>query len=152
VKLQKTENYYLADQQKEMPKVDAELYFHIDEKNNQVDLTDKGLQMITKSGEDPEFFVLPDISIKLGELDKDTLMNADEKLHRKEAILNEYSIKADRIHTVQQLLKAYTLFDKDVEYVVLDGQVKIVDEQTGRILDGADILMDYTRRLKRKKM
>ena len=136
VKLQKAENYYLADQQKEMPKVDAELYFHIEEKSNQVDLTDKGLQMITKSGEDPDFFVLPDISLKLGDLDKDTLMDADEKLHRKEAILNEYSIKADRIHTVQQLLKAYTLFDKDVEYVVMEGQVKIVDEQTGRILDG----------------
>jgi preprotein translocase subunit SecA len=136
VKLQKAENYYLADQQKEMPKVDAELYFNIDEKNNQVDLTDKGLSMITKSGEDPEFFVLPDIAIKLGELDKDIQMDADEKLHRKEAILNEYAIKADRIHTVQQLLKAYTLFDKDVEYVVIDGQVKIVDEQTGRIMDG----------------
>jgi len=136
VKLQKSENYYLADQQKEMPKVDAELYFHIDEKNNQVDLTDKGLQMITKSGEDPEFFVLPDIGVKLGELDKDVSIHADEKLHKKEAILNEYSIKADRIHTVQQLLKAYTLFDIDIEYVVLEGQVKIVDEQTGRILEG----------------
>ena len=136
VKLQKTENYYLADQQKEMPKVDAELFFNIDEKNNQVDLTDKGLAMITKSGEDPEFFVLPDISLKLAALDKDTLMDPDEKLHKKEAILNEYAIKADRIHTVQQLLKAYTLFDKDIEYVVIDGQVKIVDEQTGRIMDG----------------
>ncbi|MEO6001411.1 MAG: preprotein translocase subunit SecA [Chitinophagaceae bacterium] len=136
VKLQKTENYYLADQQKEMPKVDAELYFHIDEKNNQVDLTDKGLQMITKSGEDPEFFVLPDISVKLGELDKDAVLDDEEKLHKKEAILNEYAIKADRIHTVQQLLKAYTLFDIDIEYVVMEGQVKIVDEQTGRILDG----------------
>lgn len=136
VKLQKTENYYLADQQKEMPKVDAELYFHIDEKNNQVDLTDKGLQMITKSGEDPDFFVLPDIAVKLGELDKDIELVDDEKLHKKEQILNEYSIKADRIHTVQQLLKAYTLFDIDVEYVVMEGQVKIVDEQTGRILDG----------------
>jgi preprotein translocase subunit SecA len=136
VKLQKTENYYLADQQKEMPRVDAELYFNIDEKNNQVDLTDKGLQMITRSGEDPDFFVLPDIAVKLGELDQDTRMDPEEKLHKKEAILNEYSIKADRIHTVQQLLKAYTLFDKDVEYVVMDGQVKIVDEQTGRILDG----------------
>ncbi len=136
VKLQKTENYYLADQQKEMPKVDEELFFHIDEKNNQVDLTDKGLTMITKSGEDPEFFVLPDIAVRLGELDKDTQMDPDEKLHRKEAILNEYAIKADRIHTVQQLLKAYTLFDKDIEYVVIDGQVKIVDEQTGRIMDG----------------
>ncbi len=136
VKLQKTENHYLADQQKEMPKVDAELFFHIDEKNNQVDLTDKGLQMITKSGEDPDFFVLPDIAMKLGELDKDSSIIDDEKLHKKEVILNEYSVKADRIHTVQQLLKAYTLFDIDVEYVVMEGQVKIVDEQTGRILDG----------------
>ncbi len=136
VKLQKTENYYLADQQKEMPKVDSELFFHIDEKNNQVDLTDMGLQMITKSGEDPEFFVLPDISVKLGELDKDASLTDEEKLHRKETILNDYSIKADRIHTVQQLLKAYTLFDIDIEYVVMEGQVKIVDEQTGRILDG----------------
>jgi preprotein translocase subunit SecA len=135
VRLQKSENYYLADQQKEMPKVDAELYFHIDEKNNQVDLTDKGIQMITREGEDPDFFILPDIAIKLADIEKDT-MPTEEKLLRKEALLNEYSVKADRIHTVQQLLKAYTLFDKDVEYVVLDGQVKIVDEQTGRILDG----------------
>ena len=135
VKLQKTENYYLADQQKEMPKVDEELFFHIDEKNNSVDLTDKGIQMITREGEDPEFFVLPDIGIKLADIEKSDA-GTDEKLQSKEALLNEYAIKADRIHTVQQLLKAYTLFDKDIEYVVLDGQVKIVDEQTGRILDG----------------
>ncbi len=135
VKLQKAENYYLADQQKEMPKVDAELFFHIDEKNNSVDLTDKGIQMITKEGEDPEFFIIPDIGIKLADIEKSEL-SAEEKLQNKEALLNEYAVKADRIHTVQQLLKAYTLFDKDVEYVVLDGQVKIVDEQTGRILDG----------------
>ncbi len=135
VKLQKAENYYLADQQKEMPKVDAELFFHIDEKNNSVDLTDKGIQMITREGEDPEFFVLPDIGIKLADIEKSDA-DPEEKLQSKEALLNEYAIKADRIHTVQQLLKAYTLFDKDVEYVVLDGQVKIVDEQTGRILDG----------------
>jgi preprotein translocase subunit SecA len=135
VKLQKTENYYLSDQQKNMPKVDEELYFHIDEKNNQVELTDKGITLITKSGEDPEFFILPDIGVKLAEIDKGEL-SADEKLHQKETLLNEYAIKADRIHTVQQLLKAYTLFENDVEYVVLDGQVKIVDEQTGRILDG----------------
>ena len=134
VRLQKSENYYLADQQKEMPKVDAELFFSIDEKNNSVDLTDKGIQMITREGEDPEFFVLPDIGVKLAEIEKDEA--SDDKLLRKEALLNEYAVKADRIHTVQQLLKAYTLFDKDVEYVVLDGQVKIVDEQTGRILDG----------------
>ena len=136
VKLQKAENYYLADQQREMPKVDEELFFHIDEKNNQVELTDKGIQSITRAGEDPEFFVLPDIGIHLNEIEKNESLSADEKLAQKEAVLAEYSIKADRIHTVQQLLKAYTLFDKDVEYVVMDGQVKIVDEQTGRILDG----------------
>jgi preprotein translocase subunit SecA len=135
VKLQKTENYYLADQQKEMPKVDAELFFHIDEKNNSVDLTDKGIQMITREGEDPEFFVLPDIGIKLAEIERGE-PGGEDRLQQKEALLNDYAIKADRIHTVHQLLKAYTLFDKDVEYVVLDGQVKIVDEQTGRILDG----------------
>ena len=135
VKLQKSENYYLADQQKEMPKVDSELFFSIDEKNNSVDLTDKGIQTITREGEDPEFFVLPDIGIKLADIEKSE-MSAEEKFQQKEALLNEYAIKADRIHTVQQLLKAYTLFDKDVEYVVLDGQVKIVDEQTGRILEG----------------
>ena len=135
VKLQKSESYYLADQQKEMPKVDAELFFHIDEKNNSVELTDKGIQAITKSGEDPEFFLLPDIGVQLSEIDKSE-NTPEEKLQQKEALLNEYSIKADRIHTVQQLLKAYTLFDKDVEYVVMDGAVKIVDEQTGRILDG----------------
>jgi preprotein translocase subunit SecA len=135
VKLQKSENYYLADQQKEMPKVDSELFFSIDEKNNSVDLTDKGIHTITREGEDPEFFVLPDIGIKLADIEKSE-MSAEEKFQQKEALLNEYAIKADRIHTVQQLLKAYTLFDKDVEYVVMEGQVKIVDEQTGRILDG----------------
>lgn len=135
VKLQKSENYYLADQQKKMPQVDAELFFYIDEKNNQVDLTDQGIQLITKSGEDPEFFILPDIATKLSDIEK-SAATADEKLHSKELLLNEYALKADRIHTVQQLLKAYTLFDKDVEYVVLDGAVKIVDEQTGRILEG----------------
>lgn len=136
VKLQKSENYYLADQSKEMPKVDAELYFYIDEKNNSVDLTEKGIQMITRSGEDPEFFVLPDISSKLGEIEADVTASAEDKLQRKEALLSEYTLKADRIHTIQQLLKAYTLFDKDVEYVVIEGQVKIVDEQTGRIMEG----------------
>ena len=135
VKLQKAENYFLAEQQKKMPEVDAELYFHIDEKNNQVELTEKGLQYITKGGEDPNFFVLPDLSTSLAEIEK--LANTpEEKLQQKELVLQDYAQKADRIHTVQQLLKAFTLFDKDVEYVVMDGQVKIVDEQTGRILDG----------------
>jgi len=136
VKLQKAENHYLADQQREMPKADAELFFYIDEKNNSVELTDKGIHLITGAGEDPNFFILPDISVALADADKSTALSADEKLHTKEAIINDYAVKADRIHTVQQLLKAYTLFDKDVEYVVMDGAVKIVDEQTGRILDG----------------
>lgn len=136
VKLQKAENYYLADQQREMPKADEELYFYIDEKNNSVELTDKGIQLITKAGEDTQFFVLPDISVSLSAIDKNETVGAEEKLHQKEQVINDYSVKADRIHTVHQLLKAYTLFDKDVEYVVMDGSVKIVDEQTGRILDG----------------
>ncbi|MFZ9662165.1 MAG: preprotein translocase subunit SecA, partial [Chitinophagaceae bacterium] len=135
VKLQKTENYYLSEQQKHMPEVDEELFFHIDEKNNQVDLTEKGLQFITKSGEDVNFFVLPDLSTELADIEKSD-ENTEDKLIRKEQLLQEYSQKADRIHTIQQLLKAYTLFDKDVEYVVMEDQVKIVDEQTGRILDG----------------
>ncbi len=136
VKMQKAENYYLADQQKEMPKVDEELWFYIDEKNNSVELTDKGIQLITKGGEDPNFFVLPDIGVDLAAIDNDTTLDTEQKLRKKEIILNDYSTKADRIHTVQQLLKAYTLFEKDVEYVVLEGAVKIVDEQTGRIMEG----------------
>ena len=135
VKLQKSENYYLADQQKEMPHVDEELYFTIDEKNNQVELTDKGIQLITKGGEDPEFFILPDIATKIGDIEK-TDITPEEKLQRKENLMSDYSSKAERIHTVQQLLKSYTLFEKDVEYVVIDDQVKIVDEQTGRIMEG----------------
>ncbi|MBV9962996.1 MAG: preprotein translocase subunit SecA [Parafilimonas sp.] len=136
VKMQKAENYYLADQQKEMRVVDEELYFYIDEKNNSVELTDKGIQLITKSGEDQNFFILPDIGVDLATIDSDATLDADKKLHKKESILNDYATKADRIHTVQQLLKAYTLFEKDDEYVVLDGAVKIVDEQTGRIMEG----------------
>ncbi|MGL1558225.1 hypothetical protein ACSTJW_00200, partial [Vibrio parahaemolyticus] len=100
MKLQKAENYYLADQQREMPKADEELYFYIDEKNNSVELTDKGIQLITRSGEDPNFFILPDISISLAAVDQDASLLADQKLHKKEAIINEYSVKADRIHTV----------------------------------------------------
>ena len=135
VKLQKSENYYLADQQKEMPKVDAELFFVIDEKNNSVELTDQGISLITRHGEDPEFFILPDIATKLSAIDK-TSLDPEEKLLQKENLLNEYSLKAERIHIVQQLLKSYTLFEKDIEYVVIDGAVKIVDEQTGRIMEG----------------
>ena len=135
VKLQKAENYYLADQQRNMHIVDEELLFHIDEKNKSVDLTDKGLSAITQSGEDPEFFVLPDIGVRLAEIEREE-RPAEEKLHEKEAILNEYAQKADRIHTVQQLLKSYTLFERDVEYIVVEGAVKLVDEQTGRVMEG----------------
>ena len=134
--LQKVENYHLADQQREMPKADAELLFYIDEKNNQVDLTDKGIKEITGLNEDPDFFMLPDIATSLANVDKAENLTPEEKLERKEKLFNDYSAKTERIHTVQQLLKAYTLFEKDDEYVVIDGQVKIVDEQTGRIMEG----------------
>jgi len=133
--MQKAENYYIGEQQRNMPKVDSELYFAIDEKNNSVDLTEKGLALMTGNGEEPNFFILPDIGSELAEMEKMDLP-AEEKTQRKDALIQDYAIKADRIHSVQQLLKAYTLFDKDVEYVVMDGKVKIVDEQTGRILDG----------------
>jgi preprotein translocase subunit SecA len=135
VKLQKSENYYLSDQEKNMHVVDEELYFVIDEKNNQVQLTDKGIALITKSGEDPELFIMPDIGVKLADIEKNGA-SPEEKLEQKETLLNDYSIKAERIHTITQLLKAYTLFENDVEYVVIEGQVKIVDEQTGRIMEG----------------
>lgn len=133
--VQKTEHYYIAEQQRNMPKVDAELFFSIDEKNNSVDLTEKGLALITGAGEDPNFFILPDIATELSAIEKSE-DSAEDKLKKKDALLQDYAIKADRIHSVQQLLKAYTIFEKDVEYVVLDGKVKIVDEQTGRILEG----------------
>ncbi|AWO00954.1 preprotein translocase subunit SecA [Chitinophaga alhagiae] len=132
---QKAENYYIADQQREMPKVDEGLYFHIEEKNNSVELTEKGIALITGAGEDPNFFLMPDVGSEIAELEKLDL-TAEEKLARKDQLLQDFAIKSERIHSVQQLLKAYTLFDKDVEYVVMDGKVKIVDEQTGRILDG----------------
>lgn len=133
--LQKAEHHFIGEQQRNMPKVDAELFFSIDEKNNSVDLTDKGLALMTQAGEDPNFFILPEISTALAAIEQ-LEVSPEEKLQRKDALLQEYAIKADRIHSLQQLLKAYTLFDKDVEYVVMDGKVKIVDEQTGRILDG----------------
>lgn len=133
--LLKTENYYLADQSKNMPKVDEELYFYIDEKNNQVELTEKGIELITKSGEDPSFFVLPDVGTELAEIEKSARSN-EEKVQAKDDLMRDYSIKAERIHSVNQLLKAYTLFEADVEYIIDEGKIKIVDEQTGRIMDG----------------
>jgi preprotein translocase subunit SecA len=133
--LLKSENYYMQDQSKEMHKVDAELFFVIDEKNNQVELAEKGIELITASGEDPHFFVMPDVGMEISDIEKSDLP-AEEKVAKKDALMRDFSIKSERIHSVNQLLKAYTLFEKDTEYIVDEGKVKIVDEQTGRILDG----------------
>ncbi|SEO24626.1 preprotein translocase subunit SecA [Mucilaginibacter sp. OK283] len=133
--LQKVENYYMQDQSKNMPKVDSELYFVIDEKNNQVELAEKGIELITSSGEDPHFFVMPDVGTEIAEIEKSNL-STEEKIARKDELMRDFSIKSERIHSVNQLLKAYTLFEKDTEYILDEGKVKIVDEQTGRVLDG----------------
>lgn len=134
--LQKTENFYLADNKKEMPVADAPLYFVIDEKDNSVDLTEKGIDLITGEGEDRSFFILPEIGIELNKIEKDLSLMEEQRLQKKEELIREYSTKSQRIHSVNQLLKAYTLFEKDTEYIIVDGKVKIVDEQTGRVLDG----------------
>ena len=134
--LQKTENYYLQDNKKEMPQADAPLYFVIDEKDNSVDLTEKGIDLITGEGEDPKFFILPEIGLELNKIEKDPSLQEEERLHKKEELIRDYSTKSQRIHSVNQLLKAYTLFERDTEYIIVDGKVKIVDEQTGRVLDG----------------
>jgi preprotein translocase subunit SecA len=133
--LQKTEAFYLADQGREMQKVDEELYFFIDEKNNTVELTEKGYDLITAQGEDPKFFILPDVGGEIAEIQKMEISD-EEKAKRKDDMLRDYSIKSERVHTINQLVKAYTLFEKDDEYVVMEGEVKIVDEQTGRIMEG----------------
>jgi preprotein translocase subunit SecA len=133
--LQKTENHYMQDQGKEMPKVDAELFFIIDEKNNSVELSEKGIELITTSGEDPHFFVMPDVGTEIANIEKSDLP-AEQKIAHKDELMRDFSIKSERIHSVNQLLKAYTLFEKDTEYILDEGKVKIVDEQTGRVLDG----------------
>ncbi|WP_316769334.1 preprotein translocase subunit SecA [Pedobacter frigiditerrae] len=133
--LLKTENHYMADQSKNMPKVDSELFFYIDEKNNQVELTEKGIELITQQGEDANFFILPDVGTAIAEIEKSDL-SSEEKIAQKDALMRDYSVKAERIHSVNQLLKAYTLFEIDVEYIIDEGKIKIVDEQTGRIMDG----------------
>ncbi len=133
--LTKTENQYMQDQQREMHKVDAELFFVINEKNNSIELTEKGIELITASGEDPNFFVLPDVGSEIAEIEKSTLSDQD-KIKRKDELMRDFSIKSERIHSVNQLLKAYTLFEKDVEYIIDGGKIKIVDEQTGRIMEG----------------
>jgi len=134
--LQKTENFYLQDNQKMMPEADSPLYFTIDERHNSIDLTEKGIDLITTEGEDPNFFIMPDIGIEVANIDNDTSLDDAEKLKKKDELMLDYQIKSQRIHSINQLLKAYTLFEKDTEYILVDGKVKIVDEQTGRVMDG----------------
>src|SRR6056300_455557 len=133
--LQKTENFYMQDNNREMPKVDVDLYFVIDEKNNQIELTDKGIDTISNKNEDSNFFILPNLSIELSEIENKNL-ELNIEVEEKEKVYNDFATKSERIHTLNQLLKAYTLFEKNTEYVVIDNKVKIVDEQTGRIMDG----------------
>ncbi|MEP2773344.1 MAG: preprotein translocase subunit SecA [Fulvivirga sp.] len=134
--LQKTENFYLQDNQKMMPEADDPLYFTIDEKQNSIELTEKGIDLITGEGEDSNFFIMPDIGMEIAQLEKDENMSDEEKVEKKDEIIRDYSVKSQRIHSVNQLLKAYTLFEKDTEYILVDGKVKIVDEQTGRVMEG----------------
>ncbi|EJX04026.1 preprotein translocase, SecA subunit [gut metagenome] len=132
----KTEEIYMEQNNKRMHEVTDPLYFVIDEKLNSVDLTDKGIDLITGNAEDPTLFVLPDIAAQLSELENETGLTDEQRLEKKDSLMTSYAIKSERIHTINQLLKAYTMFEKDDEYVVIDGQVKIVDEQTGRIMEG----------------
>ncbi|SFO30227.1 protein translocase subunit secA [Algoriphagus ornithinivorans] len=136
VVLQKTENYYLQDNKRNMPEADEPLLFTIDEKSNVVDLTDRGIETMTTKNEDPSFFIMPDIGIVIADLEKDESIDEKEKLVRKEEAIKDYGVKAQRIHTVNQLLKAYCMFERDTEYIIVDGKVKIVDEQTGRVMEG----------------
>lgn len=133
--LLKAENFYMQEQSKNMHKVDAELFFYIDEKHNQVELTEKGIELITQSGEDPSFFIMPDVGTEIAEIEKSALSN-EEKIAKKDELMRDYSVKAERIHSINQLLKAYTLFERDTEYIIDEGKIKIVDEQTGRIMEG----------------
>ena len=136
VRMQKTEEFYLQENEKNMHIATDELYFVIDEKNKTIELTDKGIDALTGTTEDPNFFVLPDVGSEMAELENQTALSADERQQRKDDILTNYSIKSERVHTVHQLLKAYTLFEKDVDYIIDNGEVKIVDEQTGRVMEG----------------
>ncbi|MFO7830013.1 MAG: preprotein translocase subunit SecA [Bacteroidales bacterium] len=131
----KTENYYMQDNSKHMHKVTDDLFFIIEEKNNSIEMTDKGIDLITSKSDDSTFFILPDIGSEVAELEKSGL-DESEKLNKKDKLLQDYAVKSERIHTINQLLKAYSLFEKDIEYVVIDNKVKIVDEQTGRIMEG----------------
>ncbi len=133
--MQKTENVYMQDNNRRMPEITDDLYFVIDEKLNSVELTDKGHEALSKYFNEDGFFVLPDIGSEIAELEKSDL-TAEERAQKRDAVINDYSVKSERVHTVHQLLKAYAMFEKDIEYVVMDNKVKIVDEQTGRILEG----------------
>ncbi len=133
--LQKTENFYMQDQSKEMHKVDEALFFVIDEKHNTIELTEKGIDLMTAEIEDKNFFVMPDVGAEIAVIEKSEISDK-KKASKKENLLRDFAVKSERIHTVNQLLKAYTLFEKDVEYVLIDNKVKIVDEQTGRIMEG----------------
>lgn len=132
----KTEEIYMENNNKRMPEVTNPLYFVVDEKLNSVDMTDKGNEYVAKIVNDPDLFVLPDITAQLSALENENDLTDEQKVEKKDKLLADYAVKSDRVHTIQQLLKAFTMFNKDEEYVVLDGQVKIVDEQTGRIMEG----------------
>ena len=136
VRLQKTEEFYLQENEKNMHIATDELYFVIDEKNKSIELTDKGIDSLTGTTDDPNFFVLPDVGSEIAELENTSGLSVEERQQKKDDILTNYSIKSERVHTVHQLLKAYTLFEKDVDYIIDNGEVKIVDEQTGRIMEG----------------
>jgi len=134
--LLKTEEFYMQENNRNMHVATDPLYFVIDEKNNTIELTDKGIDLITDNTDDAQFFVLPDVGSEIADLEKDKTISPEDKQSKKDDILLTYSVKSERVHTINQLLKAYTLFEKDVEYVVMENKVKIVDEQTGRIMDG----------------
>jgi preprotein translocase subunit SecA len=133
--LLKTENFYMQNNSKEMPKATDALYFIIDENANSIELTEMGLDLISDSVEDVSFFILPDVGSKIADIEKSDISDR-EKLKIKDELLQDYSVKSERVHTMTQLLKAWTLFDRDTEYIVVDNKVKIVDEQTGRVLEG----------------
>ena len=135
VLMQKTENFYLQEQQKNMPYIDDQLYFVIDEKDNTIDITEKGIELLNTTVDDPNFYILPDVGSVIADIEKMDI-SEEEKVQKKSELLDDYALKAERIHTVNQLLKAYALFEKDIEYIVVDNKVKIVDSSTGRILEG----------------
>ena len=135
--MNKTESFYLQDNSRQMPEADKPLFFTIDEKNNQIELTERGIDLITGQGEDPHFFIMPDIGMEIARIEQNKAITDEERLHQKDVLIADYQVKTERIHTINQLLKAYTLFEKDQEYIISeDGKIKIVDEQTGRVMEG----------------